>query len=72
MTENFTELEKDKTPDAKDPQIENNVNKKNKFLLLIVRIKNIKDKKREFPGSPVVRTQNFHCRGQGLDPWSGN
>ena len=24
------------------------------------------------PGSPVVRTLYFHCRGQGLDPWSGN
>lgn len=34
MTENFTELEKDKTPDAKDPQIENNVNKKKNFFTL--------------------------------------
>ena len=27
---------------------------------------------REFPGGPVVRTPRFHCRGPGLDPWSGN
>ena len=27
---------------------------------------------REFPGSPVVRTPCFHCRGPGFDPWSGN
>ena len=26
----------------------------------------------EFPGGPVVRTQHFHCRGPGFDPWSGN
>ena len=26
---------------------------------------------REFPGSPVVRTPCFHCRGPGFDPWSG-
>ena len=26
----------------------------------------------EFPGGPVVRTPQFHCRGHGLDPWSGN
>ena len=24
---------------------------------------------REFPGSLVVRTPLFHCRGQGFDPW---
>ena len=27
---------------------------------------------REFPGSPVVRTLCFHCRGHRFDPWSGN
>ena len=27
---------------------------------------------REFPGSPVVRTPCFHCRGPGFNPWSGN
>ena len=26
----------------------------------------------DFPGSPVVRTSHFHCRGPGFDPWSGN
>ena len=26
----------------------------------------------EFPGDPVVKTLDFHCRGHGLDPWSGN
>ena len=23
----------------------------------------------EFPGGPVVRTQCFHCRGHGFNPW---
>ena len=27
---------------------------------------------REFPGSPVVRTQCFHGRGPGFNPWLGN
>ena len=26
----------------------------------------------EFAGSPVVRTQCFHCRGPGFDLWSWN
>ena len=26
----------------------------------------------EFPGSPVVRTQRFHCRGPRFNPWSRN
>ena len=26
----------------------------------------------DFPGSPVVKTPCFHCRGHRLDPWSGN
>ena len=26
---------------------------------------------RDFPGSPVVRTLCFPCRGPGFDPWSG-
>ena len=26
----------------------------------------------EFPGSPVVRTQRFHCWGPRFNPWSGN
>ena len=25
----------------------------------------------EFPGSPVVKTPRFHCRGRGFDLWSG-
>ena len=25
---------------------------------------------REFLGSPMVRTWNFHCREHGFDPWS--
>ena len=24
----------------------------------------------DFPGSPVVKTLRFHCRGHGFDPWS--
>ena len=29
-----------------------------------------KKKSRDFPGSPVVRTPCFHCRGEhGFDPW---
>ena len=27
---------------------------------------------REFPGSPVVRTLSFHCRGPGFYLWLGN
>lgn len=25
----------------------------------------------DFPGSPVVKTQRFHCKGYRLDPWLG-
>ena len=32
----------------------------------------LKWRNREFPGSPVVRTLRFHCKGHGFDPWSGN
>ena len=31
-----------------------------------------KEEKRDFPGTPVVKTPRFHCRGHGFDPWSGN
>ena len=31
-----------------------------------------KEKDRDFPGGPVVKTPCFHCRGNGLHPWSGN
>lgn len=27
---------------------------------------------RDFPGSPMVRTQHSQCRGHGSDPYSGN
>ena len=32
----------------------------------------IKEYYRDFPVSPVVKTQYFQCRGQKFDPWSGN
>ena len=25
----------------------------------------------EFPGSPLVKTPRFHCRGSGFSPWKG-
>ena len=28
----------------------------------------IKEKCRDCPGSPVVKTLSFHCRGQGFNP----
>ena len=31
-----------------------------------------KDPCGEFPGSPVIRTPLFHCRGHGFDPLLGN
>ena len=27
---------------------------------------------RDFPGSPVVKTLHFHCRGHRFDPWLGS
>lgn len=30
-----------------------------------------KRERREFPGSSVVRTWHFHCRGPEFYPWSG-
>ena len=27
---------------------------------------------RDFSGSPVVKTQRFHCRERGFNPWLGN
>ena len=30
------------------------------------------NKKREFPGGPVVKIPSFHWRGHGLKPWPGN
>ena len=38
----------------------------------IIRDYNQCHKKKYFPGSPVVRTPNFHYRGHKLHPWSGN
>ena len=26
----------------------------------------------DFPGCPVVKTQHFHCKGCGFNPWSRN
>lgn len=46
MTEDFTELEKDKISDGKDLQIKSNVNKKKTFHITM-KIKNIKDKKKK-------------------------
>ena len=52
MTEDFTELEKDKISDGKDLQVESNVNKKKKITLHItMKIKNIKDKKKKIVSS---------------------
>ena len=31
-----------------------------------------KEKMKEFPGSPVVKTLHSHCLGPGFNPWSGN
>ena len=41
-----------------------------KDLLLLLCIQN--EIMGEFPGSPVVRTLFFHCRGPGFNPWLGN
>ena len=29
----------------------------------------MKNKVRDFPGSPVVKTSHFHCRGREFHPW---
>ena len=29
----------------------------------------MKNKVRDFPGSPVVKTSHFHCRGWEFHPW---
>ena len=29
-------------------------------------------KKRDFPGGPVVKTLRPHCRGHRFNPWLGN
>ena len=26
----------------------------------------------DFPGSPVVKTLSFHCKGHGFNSWTGN
>ena len=31
-----------------------------------------KERKRDFPGGPMVETLCFPCGGHGFDPWSGN
>ena len=32
----------------------------------------IKTRNWDFPGSPMVKTLHFHCRGQRFSPWLGN
>ena len=32
----------------------------------------IRNPKRDFCGSPVIRTLHFHCQGHGFNFWSGN
>ena len=41
-------------------------------LLNIHKTQNLKDKKKGFPGCPVVRTLWFHCQGHMFYPWLGN
>ena len=57
-----------KAPEIKiqTPEVEYKEGKMNVFFLLKVWISIC----REFPGSPVVRTLHFHCRGHGSNPWS--
>ena len=31
-----------------------------------------KEKRKDFPDGPVVKTPSFQCRGCGFKPWSGN
>ena len=48
------------------------------MILLICRILekmiqiNLFTKQWDFPGSPVVKTPCFHCRGHRFDPWLEN
>ena len=37
-----------------------------------IRKTDLKKTYRDFPGSPVVKTQYFQCRGHGLNLWSEN
>ena len=37
-----------------------------------VRMVTSKSQSRDVPGGLVVKTLNFHCMGDGLNPWSGN
>ena len=34
----------------------------------MIRMKDLGD----FPGSPVVKTLSFQCKGQGFNPWLAN
>ena len=36
------------------------------------KIKTKQNRARSFPGSPMVQTSHFPCRGHGFDPGSGN
>ena len=40
--------------------------------MLMIRKMQIKTIMRGLPGSPVVKTLFFHCRGHKFDPGSGN
>ena len=50
---------------------------KNKLHYLYTKSKQVKKEIKktipgDFPGSPVVKTPHFPCKGHGFDPWSGN
>ena len=45
------------------------INEESLYLQTVFQNKNLK---RDFPGSPVVKTSSLHCRRHGFDPWSGN
>ena len=49
------------------PQLSSS-HQQNLWLNLVKRNDNVGD----FPGSPVVKTPCFHCRGHGFNPWSRN
>ena len=37
-----------------------------------IRSRALKSRRKDLPGSLVVKTHYFYCRGHGFDPWSGN
>ena len=44
----------------------------NEEPLFLQTVSQNEDLKRDFSGSPVVKTPSLHCRKHGFDPWSGN